>query len=105
MIEPREFYAAVAKGRSLKDLSWQMLNEPLSTKTMMAEAGGDAAENNFALAVFEQALDWRLGIAAWSLIKACVAERKRYPKPFQIALTRGGKIFAIMANGRMVKLS
>lgn len=87
--------------KSAKDLSWLLLNDDESIQAMQDQMSGDAAESNFALAVFEQALDYALGIHVLSYIRNAVKIGK-LPKPFQVAVNRKGDVFIITASGQII---
>ena len=102
-ITPREILASFKSGelKSAKDLSWKLLNEKQSVKLMEKQLEGDQSSNNFALSVFENALDWMLGLKVVSFIDAFLKEKK-LPKPFQVAVNKRGDVFIITASGRII---
>jgi hypothetical protein len=102
-IEPRQILAGFKSGefKSAKDLSWKLLNEKESVKLMEKQLDGDASERNFGLSVFENALDWMLGLKVVTFIEAFLKEKK-LPKPFQVAVNKKGDVFIITASGRIV---
>jgi len=74
-IEPRAILEFLKdKDKSARDISRLLLNDNQSIQVMEAQQSGDQAGNNFALAVFEQALDWRLGLAIVNVIRSAVKE-------------------------------
>lgn len=99
-IDPRAVLASFKSGelKSARDLSWKLLNEKGSVAAMGREMDGEAASSNFALSVFENALDWSLGLKVLAHIRGAVAV-KRMPKPFKVAASRGGDVFIIGASG------
>ena len=62
---------------------------------------GDCAENNAALQVVEDALDYRLGMAFINLMKSC--PKGKLPKPFCLQSRLSG-IYATFSSGRTVKV-
>lgn len=98
-IEPRPFIEAVKEGKSVRDISWELLSDNEAYCTMEAEAQGDEARSNFALSIFENALDWRLGQAALRYINIAIKAHRKLPKPFKVACTRSGDIFIIQNSG------
>jgi len=86
-----------------REISWMLLNDDQSiqTMTMQAEEYGDCANMNFSLACFEQALDWRLGIATMNVIRSILKQTGKLVKPFEIGVSRKGDIFAIFQSGHI----
>lgn len=101
-IEPRKVFAFFREdeNRSARDLSFLLLGDDKAMSTMEREAGGEDSRSNFALSMFENALDWRLGLAVVNYLKG-FAVRGRMPKPFQVACNRGGDVFIIGASGKL----
>ena len=95
-VEPRRLLAQLKEGGSARDLGITILGDAESLEAMEATLGGDQASNNFALSIFENALDWRLGLAALDWMLAC---RPRMSKPFQVACNRSGDVFVIRPSG------
>ena len=103
-IEPRTILDFLKdKDKSARDISWLLLNDDQSIQ-VIENQDGDQASNNFALAIFEQALDWRLGLAVIAIIRSTLKEFGKLPKPFEIGVTRSGTIFAILHTGTVIKL-
>jgi len=104
-IEPKAILAELKNGTisSAKDISWRMLNEPESIETMEEEGSGDHAGNNFALAAFEHALDWTLGLTALAFIRRTLTQTngKKIPKPFQVVAFRNGTVCILSASGKI----
>lgn len=92
-IEPRQAISELGQ-LGVKAYSWKLLEEPEAVEDMEAEQYGDQASNNFALSVFENALDWRLGLAVHNFIRGFVKLRK-LPKPFDVAVNHKGDIFIV----------
>ena len=85
--------------KSAKDVSWMLLNDAESIQEMEDTQYGDAASNNFALSVFENALDWSLGIAVLQAMRTYQKQYRCLPGPFSVAATRSGKVFLITDDG------
>jgi hypothetical protein len=104
MIEPRKVIELIKQKKieSAKDLSFMLLNDEDSLYTIEQQEGGDGAENNFGLAIFEYALDWRLGMTIINFIQGVIKKHKRAPKPFEIGVSRKGDIFLILPSGRII---
>ena len=51
-ITTADVYAALRDGKTVKDISWDLLNQKASVDTAASEMGGDDAASNFALGVF-----------------------------------------------------
>jgi len=99
-IQPRAMLDELKRGTSLRDISLQLLSEPESIERVHEE-DGDSAHNNWALNIFENALDWGLGLAAFSLIRDTIKAYKRLPKPFRVAASRSGDIFLLLPSGHV----
>jgi hypothetical protein len=78
-----------------------LLNDDQAIQTMRDEEYGDCAQCNFAIAIFEQALDWRLGLTVIQVIRSIVKQTKKLPKPFELAVNRKGDIFVLFSSGRI----
>lgn len=103
-IEPRTILDLLKQKKieSGRDLSFMLLNDEESIETMQDQEHGDNSENNFALSIFENALDWRLGMTVLNFIRGVVKKYRKLPKPFEIGVTRKGDIFLILNSGRIV---
>ena len=101
-INPRETYNAFKNGKlkSAKDLSWALLNDDKSLQVMDSQQYGDNAESNFALSVFENALDWTLGMVVVRFLEVFTSQKK-LPKPFRVFCTRKGDVFIKTNSGRI----
>ena len=106
-IEPRDVLARFKSGeyKTAQDLSYALLNQSRSVMDMSEGLDGDSAQTNFALCVFDNALDWTLGLAVLNLIRACRKQHNRLPKPFRIAASRAGDVFLIAASGKVLVLN
>lgn len=104
-VDAREVLADLRSGaiQTARDLGIAFLSAKRSLATMAATEYGDSQTNNFALNAFENALDWSLGLATLDVIRAAVKARK-LPKPFQIAATGRGQVYAIFASGRTARI-
>ena len=102
-IVPREVCAMFKDGRfkTARDLSYAMLNDDDSISDMEEEQYGDCAAQNFALSTFENALDWRLGLAAVRFIEACIDKYRKYPMPFHVLATHSGDVFVQSSVGNL----
>lgn len=84
-------------------LSWHLLEQ--AADVMAEEEGGEDAESNLALAVVEQALDWRIGLAVLGLIRSAWQQYRKVPKPFTLEIDRrSGDIWAVMSSGRRMRV-
>jgi hypothetical protein len=102
-IEPRKIWDMVKAGeiKDAKDLSWRLLNDDQSVRSMADQMGGEDAAHNFALAIFEQALDLTLGMRVIGFMNQCVRELKCLPKPFELMVNRAGDVFIRMPSGKI----
>ena len=73
------------------------MGDDQSVQEMAETFGGESARNNFALASFEQALEWGLGIAAMNFLLQ-TARLKRVPKTFTVAASRSGTVFILVGD-------
>ncbi len=99
-VTPRELLKERDLFRDPRRLSWHLLRQ--AEDVLEEEQDGDAAERNLGLAVFEQALDWRIGLAVLEVFRAAV-ERRRIPKPFRVEITRSGRITVLLPSGRRLE--
>ena len=101
-VNPRAVMAKLKSGewQSAKDISFALLDDDESIQEMQNEEYGDSAQSNFALNIFENALDWTLGLAVINMLKACAAKGK-WPKPFSVAVNRAGDVFIIGASEKV----
>lgn len=90
-------------GGSAKDIGWALLSDSESITAMDDTQHGDSSDNNFALNVFETALDWGLGLAVVNVLKIKAAQGK-FPRRFTIAANRNGDVFFIGKNGAAVRM-
>ena len=102
LVNPRAVYDKLKSGeyKDARDISWALLGDDESIQDMRAEEYGDAAERNLALSIFENALDWGLGLAVLNYIRAFL-QKKALPKPFEVLATRRGDVFIRSASGRL----
>lgn len=87
-----------ANGNSARNLGWAILSDDESLKAMEATQHGDSAASNFALNVFENALDFGLGIAAVNVLRVYKEARGKYPKQFTLACNSKGDIFCLWGD-------
>lgn len=89
--------------KTAKDLGWSMLADKESTARLERDCtkGDDVPGGNFALRVFEQALDWSLGLAATRFITDLAKVRKVAPE-FQVGVDRKGETYILLASGRVL---
>lgn len=76
-----------------KDISWSLLSDDGCYEEMLATEYGDTSESNFALSIFEDALDWTLGLAVIGFVRDCIQEWKKYPKTFDVLVNHKGQVF------------
>lgn len=102
-INPREVLRLMREGKikTARDLSWMLLNDDDTIQLMEETDAGDCQNNNFALNVFENALDWGLGIKVLGFIRA-FTQVKKMPKPFVVAANRKGDVFIITQSGQIL---
>ena len=102
-IDPRKVICAfnTKRFRTAKDLSWALLSDDESVADMEATQYGDAAECNFALSIFETALDWTLGLAVLRLIESC--PKGKILKPFTLCANRNGDVFYLFQSGKILQ--
>ena len=103
-VEPKKVLVDIKAGATAKQISWKLLSDDEAYGEMQATEDGDSARNNFALHIFENALDWGLGLAIIRLMVQAAKLGKR-PKPFYILANRKGDIFYKFCNGKIVKAS
>jgi len=83
---------------SAKGISWALLEE--AADDMESESDGDSAPRNFSLSVFENALDWELGIAYLNALRAYARAKPGYwPKTLSVAVTRSGDVYSRFGSG------
>lgn len=101
-VNPRAVYDKLRSGEFLdaRDISWALLSDDESIQEMQEEECGDEAVRNFGLSVFENALDWGLGLAVLNFIRMFI-RKKALPKPFEVAVNRSGDVFIIGASGHL----
>lgn len=102
-IDARNILAMKREGRfqTPRQLSWLLLNDRSAIAKMEDEIEGESPNCNFALRIFETALDWSLGLTVLNFILQCV-RAKKMPKPFQVAANHRGDVFIITASGRIL---
>lgn len=89
-------------GKSAKDISWMFLNDDQSVQVMDDEQYGDSQSNNFALNVFENALDYAIGIKILQYVRFLNSMKKKHDV-FVVACNRGGDVFIVSnKTGRVI---
>lgn len=91
---------ATGEFETARDLSWALLNDDQAILAVEETQYGDAAENNFGLSIFENALDWTLGLAAIRYMQS--APKGKRVKPFTVACSRKGDVYIITNSGQVV---
>jgi len=87
--------------KSPKALSAHLFSQALPELEKTLE--GDSGEKNWALLIFEEALDWRVGCGVLYIIKAAL-EKKGLPKPFEVLIDSRGRATAKFPSGREIEL-
>jgi hypothetical protein len=91
-------YADLLAGKvTAKGLSLSLLGDDKSYQLMEQTEHGDSASSNWSLAIFEQALDWSIGLKILNFIIACAKLHKR-PKTFKVAVNKKGDVFIIRSS-------
>ena len=103
-VNPKEVIAKIKDGAGAKEISWMFLSRKSSERAMAKSLGGDCAENNFSLRIFEQALDWSIGVSVIGIIRNTYQLHKRIPKPFNLFVSRKGETFGKLQSGKTIKL-
>lgn len=103
-VNPREILMEVKKGSGAREISCMLLSQKSPEKAMVKSLYGDCANNNFAIRIFEEALDWTLGLKVLQIIQATIKTYKKIPKPFILFLSRKGDIFLQYISGKIVKI-
>lgn len=108
-VNPSEIRAFMKEAKSsddknpIRSLSFEIISS--AKKLMKAEEYGDSAKTNFALSVFENALDYRLGLAVCSYIDLCAETFNKTPKPFSIGVDSKGNLHIITFSGKIRSLT
>jgi len=91
-----EHLKALGDTGTAKDVSWFIMSDKATIEKMDREQNGDSTSNNFALGVFENGLDWGIGLAFFSYLNWYKSQRNgKRPKTLQIAADRKGRIYII----------
>ena len=94
-VHPREIIDYLPDARKL---SWRLLSQVLNEDESFE---GEDASSNLGLAIFEQALDWAIGMKVREIIIGCWQRYRRLPKPFTLEVdTNSGNIEAVFPSGR-----
>lgn len=102
-VSPKNVLAEMKSGRikTARDLSWALLNDTESVKAMESTMERDSVKSgNFALSVFENALDWSLGLQLLAAIRAFVKAGK-LPKVLTVAVNAKGDVF-VLYKGQVI---
>ncbi len=99
-LNPRAAYEDL-KANGVKAFSWKLLSDDQSIQLMEDQEAGDSADTNWSLHIFENALDWALGIRVANFIDLFITHRKALPAPFEVAVNRKGDIFIIGKSGKI----
>lgn len=91
-----------ANNGDVRAISWALLNDDQSLNAMEAQQYNDSACNNFALSVFENALDWSLGLKVMSYLRWYRNARNTYPKIVRLACNRNGDVFVLNKTGEII---
>lgn len=83
-VYPKEIWQELREGRikDAKDISWKILNQKWDC--IEESEYGDSSRNNLGLKIFEEALDWTIGLHVAHFINAVVKQAKKLPKPFTL---------------------
>ena len=93
----------IVKSDGVKGLSWHLLSEKEAIATMEQTAHGDSANNNFALNIFENALDWGLGLKVVAYLQAYANTYPgKQPKIVRVAANRKGDCFILSKDLQIV---
>jgi hypothetical protein len=99
-VDTRRVFDELKSGKSAHDLGWMLLSDPESLREMEESQYGDCLENNFALNVFESALDWSLGLAILRTLQSYKDQFSKYPKSFRLAANTKGQVFLLGKSGK-----
>lgn len=102
-INPRAVMDAVKAGAEATDISWRLLSDDQSLQELR-ETAYEEEGSNFALSIFEGALDWSLGLAVVRFIHMFIKEKQALPKPFSVVATRKGDVFCVGASGHVYQV-
>ena len=97
-INPRAVLDEIKAGAEARDISWRLLSDDQSIQELQ-ETAYEEEGSNFGLSIFENALDWSLGLAVVRFIHAFLKYRKCLPAPFSVVATRKGDIFCVGKSG------
>jgi hypothetical protein len=102
-VVPKEIWQDLRAGKikDAKDISWKILNQKWDC--IEDSEYGDSAENNLGLRIFEQALDWSIGLKVGNFINSCVKNYKRLPKPFTLKI-KGDNFSVCLASGKEIAI-
>lgn len=87
---------SILNKEGVKALSWELLSQKESVQVMENQFSGDSANNNFALSVFENALDFSLGMLVHAYLKHFTAKYVgKVPVTVRIAVNRSGDCYIV----------
>ena len=98
-IAPRAVVDACKAGATARDISWSLLSDEQAYQEMKDTEYGDDGGSNFALGIFENALDFTLGMAVVWMIRLFISQRQKLPAPFSVVATRKGDVFCVGISG------
>lgn len=84
-----------------KKLSWSLLDDNQSYQAMENSSYGDTQDNNWSLAIFEQGLDWAIGLKILDFIIA-IAKAGKKTRDFEVLVTRKGDVFIRLQSGKLL---
>jgi len=102
-VTPKAVIHAMKSGevKSSKDLTYWLLDKSNARDQMEDTSNGDCAENNLGLAIFERALDWRIGSTVFDFIRAVATQYHALPKTFRITYNaRKDQLVIRLPSGR-----
>lgn len=85
------------RSKSAQSVGFMILEQAIDL--MKDTVDGDSSERNFGLSVFENALDFRLGMIGIDLWKIAIRDKKH--KILRIGISRKGDIYS-MQSGRLI---
>jgi hypothetical protein len=99
-VAPREIVRRVRTKELLtaRDISFFVMSQESIDE---GDEEGDSTETNFALSVFENALDWTIGLAVLEYLRQARSGRK-LPKPFEVLVNRSGDVFLRTFSGKIL---
>ncbi|MHA1215923.1 MAG: hypothetical protein ACTSPX_01180 [Candidatus Thorarchaeota archaeon] len=103
-VTPKAVLSAMHDGtvRHAKDLThWLITQSPTTEEQLKDTFNGDCAENNLGLAIFERALDWRIGSTVFDFIRAVATQYHALPRTFRVTYdARKDQLLIHLPSGR-----